>query len=787
MPSLSLVRLIRCSPTRHSIKTGNLAFSLPCLSPTEEKLLYLQLDTVQSSKFEIQEQTNLISNKKISLKEYRIRNCPVLMNRYSAIAQAYNVPENDSTVFYKLCEDATSHPALRSFVTFKSSEVLDGLEWGTMFNEGNAWLNLVSQNKKPEIKSINNSILSKLEFMDAYLRRLQHVMDKLGMPELQSLLDEAIACDLDFNTFCDKFYTKMLSEYCGILNLNSVEHFFKSNRFNSIFINRKDPINMLRTYYILNDMLEIEMNASLRHIALLGRISSLDMLLALNMLEQLMRQTFEEKSSKDYIISNADNLNQLFIENQFIWAMPISYCSKILEDIGFSNKEIIELFTDGSLTLLRDISKEMEECRKNEENFTDVMRNRLILLRKEGTKLGVGNSTMLFKFIFNWEEIVRKIDEAELGSNLFNVWFGNKQMIRVDAFPLKNNSSSSSRYYMMDYFGIRDKEDIKRFKLQFSKIPYAKDVPLRVVVDTLEYLHKLGFSKEQIRKGFPVLFYGKKILNEFINKEDRFLDPNWKVKDNALCLLHYAIEAQQNFSFTLIYTGLMDSYEEGLSEEFLNALPEWSSFSQSAKFKKDMLLKTTSSSKVFDNKRSFHTSSKLNRNDQDLRKVRIFHFQNPFTLLNIHMKLREVQQYWDPGFNKEEFLTGAKYAVAAITQNLEDGDWQNLRGLLTRKEFKRLQKEVETEWSDVMRQNVTLQVDQIDKILISGVRTQQIVQNKYCDIDVLVMGVKDQNTKLPLVLEMEVRLHREYTEGCLPDWMVTRFKVRNWDKQVESD
>ena len=38
--------------------------------------------------------------------------------------------------------------------------------------------------------------------------------------------------------------------------------------------------------------------------------------------------------------------------------------------------------------------------------------------------------------------------------------------------------------------------------------------------------------------------------------------------------------------------------------------------------------------------------------------------------------------------------------------------------------------QVETEWSDVMRQNVGIEVDQMEKVLITGITTQQIVDHK---------------------------------------------------------
>ena len=57
--------------------------------------------------------------------------------------------------------------------------------------------------------------------------------------------------------------------------------------------------------------------------------------------------------------------------------------------------------------------------------------------------------------------------------------------------------------------------------------------------------------------------------------------------------------------------------------------------------------------------------------------------------------------------------------------------------------------------------------------------------SRYCDVDVMVLGIKEQEKQAPFVMQVDVRLHREYTQGCLPDWMVTRFRVKNWDKSRE--
>ena len=37
------------------------------------------------------------------------------------------------------------------------------------------------------------------------------------------------------------------------------------------------------------------------------------------------------------------------------------------------------------------------------------------------------------------------------------------------------------------------------------------------------------------------------------------------------------------------------------------------------------------------------------------------------------------------------------------------------------------------------------------------------------DIDVMVLGMKEQKQRVPLVMQVEVRLHRENIDVCLPD------------------
>eukprot|EP00092_Neocalanus_flemingeri_P040252 GFUD01043845.1.p1 GENE.GFUD01043845.1~~GFUD01043845.1.p1 ORF type:complete len:368 (+),score=140.57 GFUD01043845.1:49-1104(+) len=271
-------------------------------------------------------------------------------------------------------------------------------------------------------------------------------------------------------------------------------------------------------------------------------------------------------------------------------------------------------------------------------------------------------------------------------------------------------------------------------------------------VDNMDRSRDFSKQQQQIKRRFPIVFY--------IDKQIPFVEE----------------------------TGIVEMSEDGLSSElFFKELPSVAQAQSSTAQPKQLLASSQLSPLAGAKHRSFHTSSCLQNKEEELKKkIKLFHFQNPITMLKIFLKFREVKQQWDPALDQEQCLEGAKHAVAAITSMLEEGGrWKEMRGLLSRKEFKRLQKEVETEWSDVMRQNVSLEVEEMEKVLITDITTQQIVHNKYCDIDVLVLGVKEQ--KVPLLMQVEVRLHREYTEGCLPDWVVTRFRIKNFDKRGQTE
>lgn len=73
---------------------------------------------------------------------------------------------------------------------------------------------------------------------------------------------------------------------------------------------------------------------------------------------------------------------------------------------------------------------------------------------------------------------------------------------------------------------------------------------------------------------------------------------------------------------------------------------------------------------------------------------------------------------------------------------------------------------------------MALQEEHIISVVITDCRTQQIVQKKYCDVSLLVLARSPLTRRgLEELVRLQVTLHREYTEGQLPDWIVTQFRV----------
>ena len=148
-----------------------------------------------------------------------------------------------------------------------------------------------------------------------------------------------------FIEFSEEFYEKAMMELCGISNLLEVEKYFKRNYAMNLsqVHDHKDPINLLRTYHILGELLNLNIDMSMKHLALLGRVSALEMLVTLNMLGHSLHLDKKEAVRRNLIVSGSNQFAKIYVENQICSSFPLSGCISVLEEIGFSNSEVGQL------------------------------------------------------------------------------------------------------------------------------------------------------------------------------------------------------------------------------------------------------------------------------------------------------------------------------------------------------------------------------------------------------------------------------------------------------------
>merc|ERR1711971_294916 len=400
-------------------------------------------------------------------------------------------------------------------------------------------------------------------------------------------------------------------------------------------------------------------------------------------------------------------------------------------------------------------------------------------------------------------------------------------------------TSQGCEAYLKKLFSLNRSsgERMKAFKAALKRVPHHKEVPAAVVREASNWLQeKESFTLQQLERGFPILLYAMPVLEVALNKADEQLEDGWRMRDDALCLLNYFVELESSFKFTSIYDGIgsmikehnrmsstdafeeewedtetrrgqdFDDWDEDLDEDqdmedctspaFQQQQASRRSFlAPSTSSSMNMLASSFSTSSVSCNddekkgKSKFRikvTSSKV-RKDEEFKldeklpglnlkpgQVQVWHPQNPLTRLKVWLKFKEVQATWDPNIDQTEFVAGARQAVLMIASTLSTGgQWGQLRGLLHRKEHKRLQQVVEKQWTDVERRRLEIEEEHLLLLHITDCRLQQINQFKYLDVYVYAMALSPLGDNF---VKMNVTFHREYTEGQLPDWIVTKFE-----------
>ena len=487
-----------------------------------------------------------------------------LHDRYYAVAKAYNCHTEEKSYNNVMleCENAMwKKNGGRTYHVFRP-HVQTGLEYGTLTGDPREWLGTSSKHRHRFLSQLKGFSARK-DFRSKYCERLKEVtrMLDLDMEDLQ----EKPEVIFDEDGFSSTFHDGFIPEFCGATLESVMDKNLIKSRHRALLVLGYDPINIVRTYYIMREIFEVDLDLNLNLIRLIGRISAIDLILALNILYDLTDKKLNKDVRKGKVLAAATaHFDSKILDNILIWQLSLHQCFSLLEKIGFTREEVEKLFFDkAGLHLLSDVCCRVFDF-ENVESFVDIMKKRKQLLSLEGVKLGIGDVADTYHFLMNWDKVIAALDNANVGENPCIVKFGNKT-IKVGTLPYCRVTTSAARTFLVQYFDYTTKNQKREFDKIFKKVPHAKDVPLKIVVESVQYLENRNFSFEQIEKGFPIVFYDKEILEQKIGEATDAMGESWMEKENALCTLNYLIEVESNFSFAQIYTGILKNFQRGLS------------------------------------------------------------------------------------------------------------------------------------------------------------------------------------------------------------------------------
>ena len=440
-----------------------------------------------------------------------------------------------------------------------------GLEYGAILREPSAWLDNSSKHKFRYLSNLKTFSASK-DFQTKYCKRLEEVSRTLDI-DVEDLQEKPEVIFDEKGGFSSTFYEGFIPEFCGTsIESTSNKNTIKSRHKGLLDLNY-DPINIIRSYYIMREILEVDLDLNLNLVKMIGRISAVDLILTLNILYDLTDENLDKGVRKEKVISAALHFDSKIVDNLVIWQLSLPQCFNILLEMGFTRQEVDRLLLEKcDIHLLSDVCCRVLDY-ENMESFIDVMKKRKHLLSLEGVKLGIGDITDTYNFLMNWDKVLTSLDAANIGESPCFVKFSNRS-IKIGTLPHARVNTSAARTFLIQYFGYNskiDREKIKAFDKIFKRVPNAKDVPLKIVVESVQYLEDMKFSFEQIEKGFPIVFYDKEILEKKMEDAANAMGETWMEKEAALCTLNYLIEVESNFSFTLIYTGILKNFQRGLS------------------------------------------------------------------------------------------------------------------------------------------------------------------------------------------------------------------------------
>jgi len=130
----------------------------------------------------------------------------------------------------------------------------------------------------------------------------------------------------------------------------------------------------------------------------------------------------------------------------------------------------------------------------------------------------------------------------------------------------------------------------------------------------------------------------------------------------------------------------------------------------------------------------------------------------------------------DPAFNEVEFLEGCKLALPTITEYIKTGDYIEFSGLFSQRAKEALIKDIETNWTELQKNNISVKVQDVKSLAIDRISCQTLGRDVFADIQVKYDTVK-QDLQPNVSMKLTLTFSRKYGPGCFPDWTITNFKI----------
>ena len=97
---------------------------------------------------------------------------------------------------------------------------------------------------------------------------------------------------------------------------------------------------------------------------------------------------------------------------------------------------------------------------------------------------------------------------------------------------------------------------------------------------------------------------------------------------------------------------------------------------------------------------------------------------------------------------------------------ISSNQFDDMQGMLTQRELKRIKSDIETKWSDRWRNNINVNVDEIEWVNTSSIQRYNIGRSDYVDIALIMRAVKDiplaEEKTIGVLIEIKAEFSKDY-------------------------